>query len=134
MAPELIEDASTAQPSADIYGLGATLYHMLAGKCPFSGDTMLEILEKVSHCKPPSPSELNTTVGTEYHRRRATGFNLLEVFGKTSGRSVCIGFVIGKRTAGLARTSAVVTVCRPKLVHFHPSDDGSVVSFHAASR
>ncbi len=42
MAPEQLE-SSTVGPAADIYALGGILYHMLAGRQPFSG-TFREIL------------------------------------------------------------------------------------------
>ena len=43
-APELFFDAKNAQTSADIYGLGATLYSMLTGRRPFSTATLREML------------------------------------------------------------------------------------------
>src|SRR6185503_4644339 len=32
---------------SDVYGLGATLYHLLAGRPPFEGDTIVEVVQKV---------------------------------------------------------------------------------------
>jgi len=37
----------------DVYGLGATLYDMLAGRPPFQGDSVLEILRRVSSEEAP---------------------------------------------------------------------------------
>src|SRR5205823_3678689 len=37
MAPEQIEDAHGVDVKADSYALGCTLYHLLAGRPPFSG-------------------------------------------------------------------------------------------------
>lgn len=39
MAPEQIRSPDNARPPADIYGLGCTLYFLLAGKVPFPGGT-----------------------------------------------------------------------------------------------
>jgi WD40 repeat protein len=42
IAPEQVRDAHAADTRADIYSLGCTLYHLLAGKPPFSGKTDLD--------------------------------------------------------------------------------------------
>lgn len=39
-------NARAADERSDLFALGATLYHMLAGQLPFFGNTVLEILEK----------------------------------------------------------------------------------------
>jgi serine/threonine protein kinase len=42
VAPEQIENAQNADVRSDIYSLGCTLYYLLAGRPPFSGNTLLE--------------------------------------------------------------------------------------------
>jgi WD40 repeat protein/tRNA A-37 threonylcarbamoyl transferase component Bud32 len=42
MAPEQARDARRADSRADVYSLGCTLYHLLAGRPPFAGTTPLE--------------------------------------------------------------------------------------------
>ncbi len=44
MAPEQMNNASQATPAADIYGLGATFYAMLAAQPPFTGDTAYKVI------------------------------------------------------------------------------------------
>lgn len=43
VAPEQLEGAPAA-PAADVYGLGVLLHEMLAGRPPFSGETLMEVL------------------------------------------------------------------------------------------
>src|SRR5262249_54527463 len=40
LAPEQIRDARTADARADLYSLGCTFYHLLAGRPPFTGQTL----------------------------------------------------------------------------------------------
>ena len=48
MSPEQIRDSRGVGPATDVYGLGATLYHMLFGEAPFSGKSVGEIMVKVA--------------------------------------------------------------------------------------
>ncbi len=44
MAPEQAEDTHGADHRADIYSLGCTLYRLLTGERPYSGDSMIQVL------------------------------------------------------------------------------------------
>lgn len=44
MAPEQARNAKHVDHRSDIYALGATLYHMLTGRLPFSGESTLELI------------------------------------------------------------------------------------------
>jgi serine/threonine-protein kinase len=57
MAPEQAR-ALPAGKRADIFALGVIAYRALTGAPPFSGDTNVEILFRVSHAMPVRPSDL----------------------------------------------------------------------------
>lgn len=72
VAPEQAESPSSADCRSDMYALGCTLYHMLAGKTPFAGSTVVEVVMKHIHKPvPPLPStpvEIPDQVKAVVHR------------------------------------------------------------------
>jgi serine/threonine-protein kinase len=59
ISPEQIQGKVDIGPPADIYGLGATFYHMVTGKVPYEGTTPSQVMHK--HLKAPlvPPDHLN---------------------------------------------------------------------------
>ncbi|MFA4945215.1 MAG: serine/threonine-protein kinase, partial [Lentisphaeria bacterium] len=55
MAPEQAQDAKNVDARADLYSLGASLYHMLCGAPPYTGDTAFAVLTKAVQEPPPDP-------------------------------------------------------------------------------
>jgi serine/threonine protein kinase len=53
IAPEQARDSRSADPRSDIYSLGCTFYHMLAGRPPFSEGTLPERLLRHRDTAPP---------------------------------------------------------------------------------
>ncbi len=59
MSPEQARDASQATVASDVYGVGATLYHMLTGRPPFGPGNVAEVLRQVLDQTPTPPRHLN---------------------------------------------------------------------------
>jgi hypothetical protein len=57
MAPEQASSAA-ADARADVYGLGALLYHCLTGRAPFGGTSVFATLQQVIETSPVPPSRL----------------------------------------------------------------------------
>ena len=54
MAPEQVMGKEPGE-KADLYSIGAVLYHMVTGIAPFQGDSMVEVAKKHLQDPPPSP-------------------------------------------------------------------------------
>jgi len=62
MSPEQVRGDTDIGPPADIYGLGATFYHMLTGDPPFSGKSSKQVMECHLNEMPKPPDERNRNV------------------------------------------------------------------------
>ncbi len=63
MAPEQAAgEQARIGPATDVYGLGATLYEMIAGKAPFEGPTQFAIWSSVMAGDPRPPRTVNPNV------------------------------------------------------------------------
>lgn len=59
MSPEQAKDSGKVGPLADVYSLGATLYHVVAGRAPFQAAFVADTLRQILHDDPIPPRKLN---------------------------------------------------------------------------
>ena len=59
ISPEQIRGAVTVGPPADIYSLGATLYHMVTGSVPFDGKNPSAVMHKHLKAELAAPDHVN---------------------------------------------------------------------------
>jgi WD40 repeat protein/predicted Ser/Thr protein kinase len=62
MAPEQVHSPERVGPAADVYGLGATLYHLLTGRPPFQAASLAATVHQVVHEEPVPPRRLNPSL------------------------------------------------------------------------
>lgn len=69
MAPEqALGQIDEVEKRTDIYGLSAILYQILTGEPPFSGSSIVDVLNQVIHDPPTPPSELYPAIPYELER------------------------------------------------------------------
>ena len=62
MAPEQAKDSRSVTAAADVYSLGAILYHLLTGHPPVAGDTPIEVLQRAAVETPKRPGQANSRI------------------------------------------------------------------------
>src|SRR5690606_9189208 len=82
MPPEQLEDAKNIDFRADLYALGATLYHAISGTFPYDAENFWEVVVKIqreepqplSKVKPSIPPEIANVIMKSIYKRREDRF------------------------------------------------------------
>jgi uncharacterized RDD family membrane protein YckC len=95
---------------SDVYSLGATLYHMLAGRPPFAGKALVQVVSSILTEDPPAlegvPRELGQIVQRAMHKQPDERFEDHRAFDETLATFQAAGTLTApagkRRIAGLA--------------------------------
>ena len=66
ISPEQVRGELEISPAADIYGLGATCYHMVTGRVPFSGKNPSQVMHKHLKAELTPPDQLNPSLSANF--------------------------------------------------------------------
>jgi serine/threonine-protein kinase len=66
ISPEQIRGKKNITPATDLYGLGATLYHMVTGKVPFSGKNPSDVMHRHLKQELVPPDHLNPSLSAGF--------------------------------------------------------------------
>lgn len=106
MAPEQAEGLG-ATPRSDLYSLGAVLYALLAGRPPFQGKSLAEVVHKVRFDQPLPVGRFNADCPVALEEIIA---QLLE---KSPEQRVATPLALSKRLTAILETHSVSNIARP---------------------
>ena len=66
MAPERTRDADPVDTRSDIYGLGSTLYALMAGRAPFESSSLPELVRMVREDEPTPPKQFQLSINEKF--------------------------------------------------------------------
>ena len=117
MSPEQCQGAKDIDGRADIYSLGATLYHMVCGKVPFTGATPPGIMHKQVYELLPDPQRVNPNLSV------ATAALIQRMLEKDRDArfQTCAELIEGVEAA-LSGTPVALPVSEPEPAAAPPSD------------
>ncbi len=99
MAPEQALDPANAGPPADVYGVAATLYHVLSGAPPYGAKaTANQVLEKLDRGEPPADfegSDTSQNLGLTTVVRRALEHDPAKRYPDADGLRVAFAELLG---------------------------------------
>ncbi len=91
VAPEQARNPARAIPASDVWSLGATLHHLLAGSPPFTGESLIDLVVRaatepaapIEDVPPPITDLIAACMDKQASRRPADGQAALELIDRT---------------------------------------------------
>ncbi len=65
MAPEQINAPERIGPATDVWALGVMFYECLTGRVPFTGVTVLQVMQRIQQAEPIPPRTINEAIPTD---------------------------------------------------------------------
>jgi serine/threonine protein kinase len=139
IAPEQAEDSHAADIRSDIYALGCTLYHLLTGRVPFPGDSVLRKLdghrmqepEPLRTVRPEVPAELAAVVARMMAKKPAARYQTPAEVARALAPFACGTPPVRKRPRNWALVAAAALlagiVVGAGVVYRIQTDNGDVV-------
>ena len=62
MSPEQIKNPKNIDPQVDVYAFGVTMFQMLSGKFPYDGESVWEVIRKITMEEPTQLSKVNSEI------------------------------------------------------------------------
>jgi serine/threonine protein kinase len=66
LPPERTQGTTTVDSRSDLYSLGVTLYHALAGRLPFTGVNFVEVVQRIRTATPERPGKFQTSLPADF--------------------------------------------------------------------
>jgi serine/threonine protein kinase len=116
LAPEQARDPSRVDFRADVYSVGATLYHALTGRMPFEGRSAMEVIKKHLMLPPVPPRQRAPELSPECNDLivRMLAKEPEERFGSYDELRVALGRAVGDRRAPRPLAESFLAFTAPK--------------------
>lgn len=66
LPPERTQGGTEADPRSDLYGLGATVYALIAGRPPFTDATPAGLVQKIRTAQPEKPKQFQMSIPDQF--------------------------------------------------------------------
>jgi serine/threonine protein kinase len=116
LAPEQARDPAKVDFRADVYSLGATLYHAVTGRFPFDGATAAQVIMKHLHEPPVDPRQYSPDLSEEAAEliMRMLAKDPLDRVGSYDDLRVALARVVGDRRAPRPLAESFLAFAAPK--------------------